>query len=331
MNLIRKTGWLVFALALLCGLTACKEDEEDTTLPSMSGSVTFDIPSYVLKGETVTMSATGVLYPTDIQYRWYISGVYSDTLAFSRVTVRFPDSLGVFSVSAFAFASGFYSTSTTQTVTTIDTTWNTSLTGLYRSRNSFVDPRDGHCYGYVTLSGIDWFTQNLAWQGTGVPFKASKATAPLFGSVYTWQEAVEGNACPEGWRVPSQDDWISLSAVLNGGQPLDFYSSWPRLGERASADARMNEERMWSYTPDNLHTNDVGWNALPLGYTFADTGGGTFTGVNTYGCWWSATEKNAEQAFYRYIYSESGDFPMSYTSKKDLRASVRCVRTHPQS
>lgn len=331
MNLIRKTGWLVFALALLCGLAACKEEEEDTTLPSMSGTVTFDIPSYVLKGETVTMSASGILYPSDVRYKWYISGVYTDTLAFPRVTVRFPDSIGVFTVSAFAYSSGFYNSSVSQSVTTIDTTWNTSLTGLLRSSDFFVDPRDGRSYGYVNLGGIDWFAQNLAWQGAGIPFKASKATAPLFGSFYTWQEAMEGNVCPEGWRIPTEEDWISLSAVLNGGQPLDFFSNWPGLGEKASADARMNDERMWSYTPDNLHTNDFGWNALPLGYTFADAGGNTFSGVNSYGCWWSATDKNTDQAFYRYIYSESGDFPMSYTSKRDMRASVRCVRTRPQS
>ena len=331
MNLTRKSGWLILALALFCGLAACKQEEEETSLPTMSGSVTFDIPYYVLKGETVTMSAYGVIYPDDAYYKWYVSGVYSDTLSFSKVTVRFPDSIGVFKVTATAYSKGYYTTSTSQDVTTIDTTWNTSLTGLRRSRYSFEDPRDGHCYSYVTLGSLDWFTQNLAWQGTGVPFKASKATASFFGSFYTWQEAMEGNVCPEGWRVPTEADWVSLSAVMNGGQPIEFYSNWPGLGQKASADVRLNEERMWPYSPDNTHSNDFGWNALPLGYTFADTGGGTFSGVNTYGCWWSATEKNADQAFYRYIYSDSADFPMSYTSKRDMRASVRCVRTHQQS
>lgn len=332
MNLIRKYGWLTLVFALFCGLVACKEEEEETSLPSMSGTVTFDIPHYVLKGETVTMTASGVIYPVDVNYKWYIAGVYADTLAFRTVTVQFPDSIGVFKVSAAASAPGFYNTFTSQDVTTIDTTWNTSLTGLRLSTDSFLDTRDGRSYGYVTLNGLDWFSQNLAWQGRGIPFKASKATAPLFGSFYTWQEAMDdGGVCPEGWRVPTEDDWISLSAALNGGTPVDFYGNWPGLGEKASVDARLNDERMWPYSPDNVHSNDVGWNALPMGYTFATAEGGNFSGVNAYGCWWSATEKNAEQAFYRYIYRDSGDFPMSYTLKNDLRASVRCVRTHPQS
>ena len=297
----------------------------------MSGSVLFDIPYYVLKGETVTMSASGIIYPETAYYKWYITGVYSDTLSVSSVTVRFPDSIGVFKVAAFAYAPGFYNTSRTQDVTTVDTTWNTSLTGLRRGTGSVVDARDGRSYDYVTLGGLDWFSQNLAWQGTGVPFQASKATAPMFGSFYTWKEAVEEEACPAGWRVPTREDWESLSAAMNDGQPLDFYGNWPGLGEKASADAWMNGERMWPYWPDNLHTNDYGWNALPMGYTFVNTYDELFNGVGSYGCWWSATEKNAEQAFYRYIYCDRGDFPMSYTSKTDMRANVRCVRTHPQS
>ena len=331
MNLIKKTGWLILALALFCGLSACKEEEEETTAESMSGAVIFDIPYYVLKGETVTMSASGVIYPETVNYKWFVSGVISDTLSVNTITVQFPDSIGVFTVAAFASAPGFYVNSSRQDVTTVDTTWNASLTGLLRGTGSVVDARDGRSYDYVTLGELDWFSQNLAWQGTGVPFKASKATAPMFGSFYTWEEAVEGQACPAGWRVPTQADWESLSAAMNGGTPLDFYGNWPGLGEKASADARINGDRLWPYSPDNVHSNDFGWNALPLGYTFVSANGGLFDGVDYYGCWWSASEKNGDQAFYRYIYSERSDFPVSYTSKNDMRASVRCVRTHPQS
>lgn len=330
MDLFRKYSRIVWAALLLAGLFACKkEDEESVTPGSMSGTVVCDIPYYVLKGETVTMRASGVIYPKDVYYKWYVSGVYTDTLTANTITVRFPDSLAVFSVSAFAYAGGFYSSSATQQVTTIDTTWNTSLTGLSDSGQSTVDPRDGRAYRYVTLGDLDWFSQNLAWQGAGVPFRSSRATAGLFGSFYTWNEAMGADVCPEGWRVPTESDWLSLACVLNGGNALPFADNWAGLGAKVSADAYMNEVRMWPYSPDNVHSNESGWNALPLGYTFSHDN--TFEGLNSYGCWWSATEKNASQAYYRYIWKDRGDFPMSYTDKDDLRASVRCVRTHPQS
>ena len=324
-------NWLLLVPVVLAAILACnKEEEEESSPESMGGAIVYDIPYYVLKGETVTMSASGVVYPADAYYKWYVAGVFTDTLTANTITVRFPDSLGVFNVTAYSYSDGFYSLSTVQAVTTIDTTWNTSLTGLARAEDVFVDERDGRAYRYVTAGGLDWFAQNLAWQGAGVPFKASRATAPLFGSFYTWNEAVGGNVCPEGWRIPDREDWESLAAALNNGNPLPFIDNWAGIGERLSADAYMNEDRMWPYSPDNAHTNVIGWNAIPLGYSFANDAK-QFQGVYQYALWWCATEKDAKQAYYRYIWYDNGDFPMNYTDKDDLRASVRCVRTHPQS
>ena len=83
-------------------------------------------------------------------------------------------------------------------------------------------------------------------------------------------------------------------------------------------------EKMWPYSPDNEHTNDFGWNALPMGYTRNNHT--EFEAVGDYGFWWSASEKNSDQAYYRYIYKDLSSFPMNYTSKTDFGASVRCVR-----
>ena len=330
MQLTQYFRWFALMVLVVLGLVSCKKAEEEEVTPdSMSGTIVFDVPYYVLKGETVTMTASGISYPQEPEYKWFVSGVYTDSLFRRTITVKFPDSLGLFLVTAQSYAPGFYSSSTTQQVTTIDTTWDSSLTGLLRSGQEIVDLRDGHVYSYVTAGDRDWFSQNLAWQGAGVPFRSSPATAGMFGSFYTWNEAMSEDVCPEGWRVPTHEDWESLATFLNDGVRLPFVDNWAGLGVKASADAYLNENRMWPYSPDNTHTNDIGWNALPLGYSFANTT--QFTGLNNYGCWWSATEKDAAQAFYRYIWYDRGDFPMAYTGKDDLRACVRCVRTHPQS
>ncbi|MCR5710241.1 MAG: hypothetical protein K6G79_07145 [Bacteroidales bacterium] len=331
MDFIKRTAFLAVLFAALVCFTGCKEEEEEEYTPeTMTGSVTYDIPYYVLRGELVTLSASGVEYPSrDVTYKWYITGVYSDTLSTSVVTVRFPDSLGTFQVNCFSYYSGFYSLSTAQEVTTIDTTWNVSLQGLARSRDVFVDERDGRSYGYVTLGGLDWFSQNLGWLGSGVPFRKSPSTASMFGCFYTWEEAARGNVCPEGWRLPDNSDWESLSEALGDGSRQAFTGDWPGLGAKASVEAQFNGNRLWPYSPDNAHSNSAGWNALPMGCTFE--GVTNFSGMNEFGYWWSATEKNPEQAYYRYIWYDRGDFPMGFTGKSQMRASVRCVRTHPQS
>ena len=330
MSLLRKIGWLVLAVLLVTGTVSCKEEEEEEiTKESMTGSVNFDIPYFVLKGETVTMSASGIIYPDDVYYKWYIPGIYADSLAANTITVKFPDSLATFTVSAASYSDGYYMSSNSRQVTTIDTTWNTSFQGLQHSGQVFRDERDGQCYRYVTLGDLDWFAHNANFRGCGVPYRASKATAAFFGSQYTWEEAMLHDVCPPGWRVPAMEDWESLASVLSGGASLPFVGNWTGLGEKASADVYLNGSRMWPYSPDNLHTNDFGWNAMPLGYSFAHDD--TVEGLNAYGCWWCATERDADHGYYRYIWYDRGDFPMSYTGKKDMRIAVRCVRTHPQS
>ena len=167
---------------------------------------------------------------------------------------------------------------------------------------------------------------DLGWLGSGEPYRNSPETASMFGCFYTWDEAV--TACPEGWRLPDNSDWESLAAAA-GGRKVAFSGNWAGVAPKLSAAALFNDERMWPYSPDNAHDNSLSWNALPLGCTFA--GSSSFSGMNEYAYWWSATEKNPAQAYYRYMWYDSDSFPMGFSEKSDLRAAVRCVRTHPQS
>jgi uncharacterized protein (TIGR02145 family) len=105
---------------------------------------------------------------------------------------------------------------------------------------------------------------------------------------------------------------------------MPFVDNWDGLGDKLSADARFNGERIWPYSPDNLHSNTVGWNALATGNTQYDHS--LFKGFNEYAFWWSSTQKNETQAYYRYMHSESAVCPMNFTSKAHFGASVSCVR-----
>ena len=43
---------------------------------------------------------------------------------------------------------------------------------------------------------------------------------------------------------------------------------------------------------------------------------------------WTADEKDADQAYYRYFYDESPDLFMGHSDKASFAANVRCVRDH---
>lgn len=336
MNKIERYFHLLAVIVIFLTAACAKEEEEEVTKLTMKGTLSFDIPSYVLYGEYVTVEANGILDPVSPTYKWTAPGVVNDTIVGNVVTFHFPaDSIGTFRVTASAHCDGYYTTSNNVEVSTIDTTFNTSLKGLTRSGKSIVDERDNHRYGYVTIGSLDWFSQNLAYDRYGVPFKSSPITWDMFGYFYFWDDVTGGvsahglgcgpqGLCPEGWTVPTNEDWEDLAAAMNGGVPLVFSDKWEGIGEKASADVYFQDKRMWEYSPDNDHTNDFGWNAIPMGYTRNDNK--DFESFQKYGFWWSSSEKNADQAYYRYIYSEYGQFPMNFTAKRDFGASVRCVR-----
>ena len=326
----------LLALISMPVFVSCSDDDDETeTKPSLRGHVTFDMPEYILRNSLITMEASGIVYPEGANYKWYCYGVTGDSLAFNTITFRVPDSLGSFILTAVAQYEGYYSTTGSKHFTTIDTTRGASLSGLAESTRTFTDPRDGITYDYVTIGSLDWFAQNLTWDGAGVAFKHSPATETLFGRMYHWEEATGGvsasglgagpqGACPQGWSVPTNEDWADLSNAVSGGTIRSFDDIWEGLGEKVSAPALFNGERMWLYCPDNEHTNDFGWNALPLGNSTMYNE--TFSDMGKYGYWWSSTERSEDQAWFRYIYYDLGSFPASSTNKDDFGASVRCVR-----
>jgi uncharacterized protein (TIGR02145 family) len=328
--------WILTLAALLLGMGAScekKEEEEEEKL-YMDGFVDYYIPTFVGVGETITLTASGITEPSEVEYKWFFGASYNDTLSAQTVTITFPDSLGTFAITGIATAPGYYNSSATQNVTTVDIRREKSLKGLKYSNKVFTDPRDGIEYEYVTIGKLDWFVRNLAYYKKGSAFRHSPVTHTLFGRFYSWEEATGGKSasglgggpqgvCPKGWSVPTNEDWVDLATAVAGKQ-MPFVDNWDGLGDKLSADARFNGERIWPYSPDNLHSNTVGWNALATGNTQYDHS--LFKGFNEYAFWWSSTQKNETQAYYRYMHSESAVCPMNFTSKAHFGASVRCVR-----
>ena len=161
------------------------------------------------------------------------------------------------------------------------------------------------------------------------------AAAFVYGRLYTWNDATGGvsasglgqgvqGVCPEGWSIPTKEDWEDLSAVLNEGEALPFSSDWKGLAGKIMAPATFNGEKIWPYSPDVDITNDYGWNALAAGTCTLNYS--QFSNVGKYGFWWSGTEKDSNNAHFRYIYNEYPNVSFNLSSKDGMAASVRCVR-----
>lgn len=324
----------LLALCAMVVLSSCDKDEDETLL-YLDGTPQFELPLYASVGDTITLHGSGILTENHT-FQWTFPGL--DTVSFSKdttsVTICMPDSLGTYTVTLMADAGDdYYSSSMSHIVTVVSE--KESITGLPVPQKRFVDPRDSKVYPYVQIGNLEWFAKNLNWEGKGTGYARTEAAASVFGRFYTWNDATGGvsasglgngvqGVCPEGWSIPTREDWIDLAMALNGGEEVEFLQDWKGIAGYLMAPAKFNGEAMWPYSPIVELTNDYGWNALPVGSSYNDYN--NYQNIFEYAFWWCSTEKDSKTAHYRYIYKEYPNVSVNYTSKDGLGANVRCVR-----
>ena len=332
---------LAFA-AMLLAVVSCKDDDE-TDYEYMSGNLVYDMPTYAVVNQEITSYVTGITTPSSPRYFWVSHDIEisdTDTLYSQSITFTTPSVPGKYSITVFARADGYYSTSSTSDIQVINADMS-QIGGWLQGSSSVRDSRDGEVYRTEVIGSLEWFIQDLRYDGTesggellGRPYDNSEGIDNIFGRLYSWNDATGGEtgsglgggpqgACPEGWSVPTAEDWEDL-ALATGGAELDFYDNWPGLGEMLSAPITIAGSAMWPYSPDNMHTNTVRWNGFPNGNSRDNYG--IYENIAVYGMWWSSSEMDNGMVPYRYMFYNSGDFNVYYTDKESYGVSVRCVR-----
>ena len=116
-------------------------------------------------------------------------------------------------------------------------------------------------------------------------------------------------ACPEGWHLPDTTEWNTLIAAVGGrynaGSLMSLWNDYPwRCGK----------------TP-----NAYGFSARMDGMVYPD---GSAAGEGYYAVFWSATERNENQA-YAICLSCAGDSAYWRFYSKGSRIMVRCLKDDP--
>jgi len=185
----------------------------------------------------------------------------------------------------------------------------------------FTDPRDNHVYGYRTIGGQTWMTENLSYlprvspsakvsstesffyvydyQGTNKTEAMATENYREYGVLYNYTAAME--ICPAGWRLPYRSEWNSL---------INQFGSL--------AGKKMKSKTGWSNRGNG--DNTTGFSALPGGTNY----NGAFSGKGEEAYFWSSTYDNANIYDFAFFYDYDGVFGGLTDDHNGL--SVRCVR-----
>jgi uncharacterized protein (TIGR02145 family) len=124
-----------------------------------------------------------------------------------------------------------------------------------------------------------------------------------YGMLYNWYAVETGKLCPVGWRVASNEDWLSLENFLGGhlraGGKMKSVTGWK--GKHVSAD-------------------DIGFNALPGGYRLNEDFIAGYSAI-----WWSSTEIDNRWVWGRRIDNVSAEL-LNTMNNRQNGFSVRCVK-----
>ncbi|HNX65726.1 MAG TPA: fibrobacter succinogenes major paralogous domain-containing protein [Bacteroidales bacterium] len=192
-----------------------------------------------------------------------------------------------------------------------------------------VTDADGNKYKTVVIGNQTWMAENLRTttfqDGTAINLVTDNTAWSYSGAAYCWYGndqttyedfgilynyfAVAGskNLCPDGWHIPSSDEWTTL---------IDF------AGGSTVAGSKLKESGTGHWFTPNSSENK---------YHFSATGGGMRDQFGLYdnlgeNCfYWTSTAYSIDKGWYTILYYNNSSVLKNYWSK-NAGFSVRCVK-----
>ncbi len=159
----------------------------------------------------------------------------------------------------------------------------------------------------------------------------------MYGKLYNyWTIEDERGLCPEGWRVPTADDYDALDAYITfwgGGKEVDLESkdgsvagnyikSCRQANSPLGGDCNTNEHPRWDADITHYGTDEFDFNGIPAGYRDEF---GNYSGIGTHAYWWTSTEMSFAMGRWRRLIN-SGGWVYSGFEYKEEGYSIRCIK-----
>lgn len=198
-----------------------------------------------------------------------------------------------------------------------------------------MNDQEGHVYKTIVIGSQTWMAENLRttrfrnglpihivtggysdWSSLTHSALCIYANSTLndssitYGFHYNWYALNDtSNIAPEGWRVPTEQDWEILKAYL-GGQSV--------------AGGKLKETGTLHWYSPNTGTNESGFSAIPNGFRVGD-----LDILGSTGSWWTITENSFDDRM-AIVYSISNNTSelVNGAFTKNDECAVRLIREY---
>jgi uncharacterized protein (TIGR02145 family) len=219
-----------------------------------------------------------------------------------------------------------------------------SFTTLPANNNTVTDI-DGNLYNTITIGIQVWMKENLKTtkyrNGNAIPnvtdnttwsnlttgaycyYDNNPSNGTTYGCLYNFYTVVDSrNLCPIGWRVPTDEEWTTLTDYLTN-YGYGYEGSGNDIAKSIAAKTGWSE----SYTPgtigyDQASNNSSGFTALP-GSNRSNIG--LFQLIGVYGYWWTSSPYLTQNGWLRLTLSDYSTVER-VAGVKVYGNSVRCVK-----
>ncbi len=188
---------------------------------------------------------------------------------------------------------------------------------------TFTDSRDGKIYKTVKIGNQTWMAENLNYETeSSCCYNFDNSFCNVFGRLYTFEDAQK--ACPIGWHLPSESEWMTLRDYLGGKDAVNKIRKSGQFGF------------------DKKETNSSGFTALSGGLTtsvlkfFHVVNNGwketktldllSFRAIHEGAYWWSSNGNGKKGRAFCVRSSSVKIYSNMISKKKHFGMSVRCLK-----
>jgi uncharacterized protein (TIGR02145 family) len=177
----------------------------------------------------------------------------------------------------------------------------------------FVDLRDYKVYWTIKIGEKEWFAQNLDYELQDLSWYYNNSVSnKVYGKLYSGHLLTTNmeDICPEGWHIPTQQEWTDLINVCGG-----LKNAGPSLKETTDLYWRNSK---------NKRTNESGMTILPAGSRDSKP---DFSNLGKYSFFWTSTPNpKIKNSFFTIDFGFMRDNGIFNPGDPNWNFSIRCVK-----